>query len=297
MGNSINYKPSATINDVLAPVILTAKKGHQCSIVPLPGQSIHTGDLVCADGNRWIVTKVSLTNPIQTVANGLLCNHLFRFQIFSSEIIERWGVLDGGSYSIDNDDQITVINRECKIYLPRDSQTEKLYVNKRFAIDVIYDQHGDKQLLTYQIIGIDPASQNFDPNGHLLIYKVMSAPFVENSDNISEMICDYIAPGGVAPTPTKTMNCAITGKSKLRTGMSNTYKAVFYAEDGATQVSSVTPVWNTSSLVSGLTASQSSGSLVITAENKDSLVGEKITITLSDAGGSYNPQSISVEVV
>lgn len=296
MVEGLTYDSLATVNDVLHPVLVSKQKAHVADIVSEPGNDLHVGDIVLTGGNRWIVTEISLTNPIQTVATGLLCNHLFKFQLHSTEVYESWGVIDEGSYSLDKDTQIEVINRECKIYLPRNEYTEKLYVNKRFAIDVVHDSDGNKALLTYKIMGEDPASQNHDNQGHLLVFKVHSSEFVPNADNIDLMLCDYITTTGSSSTSGKALNCSIEGKSKLRTAMSNVYSPVFYKEDGNVD-STIIPVWKVTPIVSGITSSVDGSSFKLTAADQNSLVGTSLSLSLSDSAGLYNTSTIIVEVI
>lgn len=297
--STIGYEASAARNGVAQPLVLIGgKTPNKAKVITLPNDELFAGDIISAGMENWIIVSVSQTNPIQKVGEAWLCNQKFRFQNGTSTIIEKYGVLDNGSYSISDDKQVGVLSDKYKVYLPYDDETKKLYIDKRIATNVSYNKDGKQMLTTYKITGYDPVSKSYGQGAHLLVMPVESSPYDPVNDNITEMICDYIisSGGGDVPSPT-LLNSSISGRSTIRTGYSNTYNAVFYKADGVTVDENIVATWNVVPNINGVTIVANGNSIKISAANNDALIGEVITITLTDTGGLYNSATITVEVI
>ena len=87
-----------------------------------------------------------------------------------------------------------------KIYLPIDSDTERLYVDKRLATNVRYDANGKQILEVYKITRVDPTSQAYGKGAHLMLLHCRSDDYVAEHDSVAQRICDYIPPDTAGPS-------------------------------------------------------------------------------------------------
>ena len=91
------YVEDALRNGKEQPVLVTKTDFfYKATITAFPGDDIHAGDIFDFYGKKWIVIETKSTNVIQQVGVAWQCNHKFRFQNFTEEIHEAWGVLDDG---------------------------------------------------------------------------------------------------------------------------------------------------------------------------------------------------------
>jgi len=280
---SNHYDPEATRNGVTQGLVVTASDSmHKYRVEALPDEELYAGDLIYTHDHYWIVIETRVASPYQTIGIMWLCNHLFRWQNGTSKIIERWGVLDSGVYSStkDGDKTVETADKQYKIYLPRDNDTIKLYVDKRFATEVIYDQSLKEILNVYAITGVDPTSRSYGNNSHLLVLNARSDDYVAGRDNLTERICDYIAPTG-APYIDEPL--IITGSTKIPIGSSRMYAVD--CED---------PVWFCD-YPSGVHMYQfEDGSMMLKIDYNEELVGESFMVEATDG---MSDGSLIVEVI
>ena len=278
-------------------LVLRSEVPYRYKLVAPPNTSLLVGDSIVAFGEHWIVFRTRVADTVQITGEMWLCNHLFRWQNFNSDIIERWGVLDDGVYSstLMGDDSIKSKNKQFKILLPLDDDTRKLYVDKRLAIDKVYDSFGNEILNVYIITGYDSVADNFGTGAHLLTLNIRSDEFLRDKDSIEHLICDYISADTTTTNP-ELLTCSITGSSYIRLGTNRKYIAKFFDIDG-NEVSNITPVWTATPSLSGITAANSGNDFIVTVTDNESLSNQTITISLSDPDGLYNSSSISVDII
>ena len=304
---SVNCLSDSTRNGIRQKLVVApTKNGLKCSIMALPDEELYVGDIVYAFGGHWIVMETIITNPMEIVGIAWLCNHEFSFQNGTSTIINRWGILDSGSYSNpkEGNSQMQYINAPFKIYLPFDSDTERLYEDKRIAADTKYDSDGNVILETYTITGVQKTSKNYSNGSHLLMLACESGLYSLEKDNVALMICDYIAPITAEQPSTNGLLCTLSGRAVIGLNTRRTYEVTFYASDGTTVVDGITPSWTmTTSPSAGSDITMTQGTspnedfISIFVEDKDALIGTVITITATDADGAYITSELEVEVV
>lgn len=275
-------------------LITRSETPEKYKIVAFPDEELNVGDEIEVFGEHWIVYQVRVEDTLQK--NGIiwLCNHKFRWQNFSSDIIERWGVLDSGVYSttIKGEAEIRYKDKQFKIIFPLDDDTKKLYIDKRLAVDKVYDKFGSEILNVYQITGYDSVGESFGDGGHLLVLNIRSDEFNRDTDNIEEFICDYIAPeedviiDGV-------LDCDIVGKNEIRVGAKRVYKAVFQNDD----TNSITAVWDVVAPSSNITYEVNNNQLTLKTPDDESLIGKDVIIKLCDENGLYSPEEKSVRII
>ncbi len=277
-------------------VVTPSEAYHKYEIEAMPDEDLFVGDEIECLGEHWIVVKTRVGSPFQTIGLMWLCNYKFRWQSFTPTVIERWGVLDSGVYSTtrDGDGDLVTPDKQFKLYFPKDAETQKLFIDKRLAVEVLFDSHGKQVLNVYRITGYDSISSSYGKNGHLLVLNARSDDYVPNRDSITELICDYIAPSPAPPVQTGTIN----GPTTIRAGRSRTYTADFTVS-----------TWVCSQAMSGITLTADDDSAVLSVDLDDDLVGEIITLVaegttllpLEEEGGEPTEQvvraTLDVEVI
>lgn len=176
-------------------IVTASKQKNKCDIVAFPDEPLYAGDYIDCYGEKWIVTEVSPVNTLQLSGVMLQCNFLLRFQNGTSDIIERWAVLDSGVYSttIAGEKPVFYPNAQYKVWLPLDEDTRLLHVDKRFAVEKITDQKGDAILSVYRFTTHDGISESNGSGAHLLVMKAKSDEYKPGADNIDLMVCNYIS--------------------------------------------------------------------------------------------------------
>lgn len=291
------YEENAKRNGSKQPMLFTrGEVRYKVNVTMMPGDDIFPGDIVEAFGEHWICTETRVIDTIQKTGLLWLCNYEFKWQNFTSEIHSSYGVLDSGVYSTtkNGDEQLQYLDKQYKIYLPFNEETEKIFVDKRIATGYAYDSHGNRIMTVYSITAADHTSRSYGENAKLLILNARSSAYNAATDSLEYGICDYIAPDPISPCA-KKLDCSISGRNYLRAGGKCTLKAEFFDEYGEL-VKNVEPVWTIiGEIPEGISLVDKGDSVMVTA-TKETYVGLKAVITLTDKNNKYNIAYKEVEV-
>lgn len=262
-------------------VVTPSEAYHKYEIEALPDEPLFVGDEIECMNEHWIVVKTRVASPFQTIGLMWLCNYKFRWQSFTPDIVERWGVLDSSVYSTtrDGDGNLVTPDKQFKLYFPKDADTAKLFIDKRLAVEVIYDASGKEVLNVYRITGYDSVSSSYGQGGHLLVLNARSEDYVPSRDSIEEMICDYIAPSDTQPE----WDGNISGPSQIRAGKTRSYTADFDVE-----------TWSLESDLPGLALTPDGNTAALSVDLGDDLIGEIVTLV---ATGAIGVAKLDVEVI
>lgn len=298
---SPDYQPDALRNGVRQPMIFTrGGENHQYNVVCMPDDELFAGDLIDAFGEKWLVMEARADATTHKTGRMMQCNHLFRFQNFNSDIIEVWGIIDQSGYSstVTGSNQMQKSEEQVAMYMPYNSDTQKIFVDKRLASHVGYDKTGTLILNTYRVTSLNPASESFNHKDHLLMLKAIRDVYSESTDNIELLICDYIAPIEYPPEEpdAEFLSCHIKGTPELMLSRTRTLTPLFYQADGVTLAEGVTAVW-TYPKIAGIAFGADGNRLIMKASGDGDLIGTSFEIVLSDADGLYQPSTVTVEVV
>ena len=246
MAYALEYEHDAKINGQTKRIIARKTKGSQrYEIQSYPGETFYAGDIVECYGSSWIIIEVSANKDIYTTGIMLRCNHKFRWQNGTSEIHERWGVLDTGVYSttVKETETQTELNKQYRIYLPLDDETRKLYIGKRIATGIMKDSSLRDVLTVYRTTEFDDSSENYGEDA-LLVLKCVSDQYNPLVDNFKERICDYIQPSPTPP-PVETFNAKIvySGDATIRIAGGGKTFGVEYTNLLGQEVVDVTTTW------------------------------------------------------
>lgn len=222
--DSVNLVKDAKRNGVYQKIIVTpGAESYKCNVMAFPGEDLFTGDLLEFKGHHWIVIERPSSSVMQFSGVAWECNHLFKFQTFDGNIVERWGVIDSGQYSTDvyNGTMLTYTNSQYRLYMQYDDSTREIFIDKRLAVAKITDQNGKQILDVYKVTDVDPVTQSYG-GGHLLALRAVSDAYDPMKDSIEHMICDYVS----VETESHEEQPAVTilGDDKIRAGFSRQYK-------------------------------------------------------------------------
>lgn len=252
-------------------------------IVAFPGEDLAVGDEIEVFGEHWIVYQIRVEDTLQK--NGIiwLCNHKFRWQNFALDIVEKWGVLDSGVYSttIRGEAEIKYKDKQFKIILPLDNDTKELYVDKRLAVDKVFDSFGNEILNVYQITGYDAVADSFGKDGHLLTLNVRSDEFNRDLDNVEELICNYKDRSKIQ----NGVNCEISGSDFIRIGTNRKYSVIFTNDEG-NSVESSNILWTISPDSFGVYLEPDEQYVRIIVPDDESLMGNILNLSASSDIGS-----------
>ena len=297
--SSPSYQPTAKCNGITKPMLAVRESTQICKISLFPEDTMCIGDIVTCYGENWLVMELYKDEFGLVSGEMWLCNHLFRFQNNSSEIIERYGVVDDGTYSNLSEKSITTADAKYSIYMPLDEQTEKIYIDKRFSIGTMYDQNQEKILQVMKVTWIDKINQNVGDGSHLLKLQVSNDIYNKETDNLSQMLCNYIDSNEEHINDESKENTEglilINGKETIRIGSSREYTASLVDANGNSIEEEIELVWTINSTKIEFESNQST--CKITVPFDDSLIGEEITLSVKDKENRYLACDKVIEVI
>ncbi len=286
-------------NGIVQPLLLTrGGEQHSYNVICRPGDELFAGDLIDAFGSKWIVMEARADSTTHKKGVMYQCNKLFRFQHFSPDIIERWGIVDisGYSSSFNSDTQMQHSSEQVAIYLPYDEETAKIYVDKRLPSHVGYDQFGDKILFSFKITGTNPVSESYNDGDHLLMLKAERFLYAQDKDNLELEICDYIQSGDDLEDPPASdiqLHCEIMGGTAIRIGGTRIYKAVFTDSDGHA-IDGVNCTWSVDG--DGANYVVTDDGIKVSIAYNTALIGNDIIIHAAASDLTCSPAEYRVEV-
>lgn len=269
----------------------------------LPNKTYSTGYLIDYANYKWLITDINEDSEVYQSGELKQCNHLFRFQNNTSEILECWGVVENPySTSLEENKVMTVRGNKLKAFIPYNNDTKNIFIDKRLFMEAGRNSNGKEIPIVYQVVDIVTATENYG-NGKIIAITLEIVGANEN-DSLSEKIADYISPETQPTQPDTSVelfNCVVSGSDILKAGgSSRKYEAIFYQSDGITIDTTIIPVWNIVSCMGNedyYHTSVDENCIYISADDNDSIIGDKITLQLSDSVGLYNSAEFYVEVV
>ena len=301
MRTSVHYRADALRNGVAQPLLVSpTETRYKYNLSALPGDDLYPGDIISVGGEQLLVQQTRCLADSYTTGLGWVCNLELRFQTFDGKLCKRQAVLESGVYSgtIGQTEELRYLNREYNLWLPWDEDSDQLYIDKRLAVDTMYDQKGQLIVDAYRITGRSRLGKGaYGRGAHLLCLTLKSSEDRHDKDRPDLLVCDYVEPedsDGSGDDSPALLRCDISGRKRIRLGSSRTYSPVFYGRDGS-RVEGIDAAW-TYTCPAGISASVEAGQLTLSAGGDDSLLGSEITITLGDKEGAYAPCSMKVEV-
>lgn len=300
--NSPALQSNATRNGVKQPILAVRWKTKECKVTARLGDELYAGDILDLFNEKFLVMETYIDECEILRGKAYLCNHLFRFQNGKdATIIERYGVIDDGSYSSKDDKQIPTEVGSYKVYMPLDSDTDKIFKGKRFAIGVGYDKELKQTLTVVKVNWIDKKSNNLGDGSHLLAMRTERDEYQEGNDSITQSICNFIeTDNGEEPViPTTKPRCIISGADGLRTGTSREYSVTVEGDNGdAIDIADKAFAWACSASETVThSISEDTKRLTVNVPKSASLSGETISLSVVDIDEEYETGVKVVEVL
>ena len=295
MVESTAYRDDVIVEGVNTPMIAACRDNKTCNIRALPGSDLHIGDRVECMGEEWIIIELFIDQL--GIYHGVMwiCNSSLRFQNNSTQINVRRCIVDDGSYMrLTRNFAVYVPQNTYTVYVAYDDEVKKLYVDKRISFGTSYDSDGNEVLEVYKITGIDVQSDNYGTGSHLVTMKVQRDVYNPGTDSIETMICDCFNTPHEEDTPSTTGSSLISGRDYVRIGTTRKFVASFY-DDSGNEVFDAVAVWNVS-CADSISVIADGNTLSISIPLIDDLVGDQITIVLSDEAHKYGSYEKKVQV-
>ncbi len=297
---SAGYQSDTLVNGEAMPLIVTRDGTNKCNVTVPTGSDLNIGDLVYVYDEYWLCMEAYTDEYSVRYAVIWICNHLLRFQKHSLDIVETPMILDDGSYSSASEKSIVVADSKYDCYVSLTDDTRELFIDKRFALDIILDSNGEDSLLVDKITFLDAKTKNLGKGSHLLAFNIESDLYNPTTDSIKQRICDYTEPSEEddddAGDATSGGLITISGRDTLRIGTTRTYTATVTDESGET-VEDVELSWSIDGDTTGITLTYDGSEATITVDADDELVGNSFTIICEDVDGTYTSGSKTVEVI
>ena len=177
------------VRDVL---VVSTKSLNKKTIISKPDETFEYGNIIYAYKKYWLITDMDEKDTLYTKGVATLCNHTLRWQNFDGKIVDQHCVIERPySTTTEQNQLISVSNKEYKIYVPDNSNTRKLYLDKRLMLEIATDKDGNQLPLIYKITSFDGLAKGHE-DAHLKILNVEQDVYNPSADNPSLMIADYI---------------------------------------------------------------------------------------------------------
>lgn len=297
--NSAAYQDDALVNGESQPMVATRKGTRKCNFTLIPGDNICIGDLVYVFNEYWLCIELYIDEYGMKYGELWMCNQIFRYQDHDLNTIEKYAILDDGSYTSGADKPLLVTDNSFNCYISLDDESKALFVDKRLAIGVVYDSKGEPILEVGKIKWIDAKSRNFGEGSHLMLFGINDDAYNPETDNIDELICDYKVINEtpeVEPTPEEDGVLAIEGRSTMRIGSGRTYEVKAINSNGDTVTPPTDVTWSIEPDIPGVSLKPDGCSCLVSIKEDDNLSGESFVLKCSTTEGKYHDGEIQVEV-
>ena len=243
-------------------------------VCSLPDETFNAGQYVEWADTMWLIVSCDWDKEVYTYGKMQQCNWLMKWQNADGEIIERWAVVNPASKYSNGEKSavvITIPSNNYIVYLPNDSETLALPVDKRIFVD--FNVTSPK---CYEITRIDTVTMSYDGtplpryDGKGCVLLVLTeCLYNSDTDRIDLMLCDYINPDNL-PQPSSPIEITYSGSPEIRIGGRKT----FVTDVPVTFSLIAADMWKDKILLTQI----NDHSCKITADNESAMVGANIKI-------------------
>ena len=199
-------------------------------VCSLPDETFDAGQYVEWADTMWLMVSCDWDKEVYTYGKMQQCNWLMKWQNSDGNVIERWAVINPASKYSNGEKSaavITIPSNNYIVYLPNDSETLALPVDKRIFVD--FNVISPK---CYEITRIDTVTMSYDGtplpryDGKGCVLLVLTeCLYNSDTDRIDLILCDYIDPDSI-PRPTVPIEITYSGNPEIRIGGRKTFKVV-----------------------------------------------------------------------
>ena len=243
-------------------------------VCSLPDETFNAGQYVEWADTMWLIVSCDWDKEVYTYGKMQQCNWLMKWQNTNGKIIERWAVVNPASKYSNGEKSavvITIPSNNYIVYLPNDSETLALPVDKRIFVD--FNVTSPK---CYEITRIDTVTMSYDGtpvpryDGKGCVLLVLTeCLYNSDTDRIDLMLCDYIAPESL-PQPSSPIEITYSGSPEIRIGGRKT----FSTDVPVTFSLIAADMWKDKIKITQM----NDHSCKITADNESAMVGANIKI-------------------
>lgn len=243
-------------------------------VCSLPDETFNAGQYVEWADTMWLIVSCDWDKEVYTYGKMQQCNWLMKWQNTNGKIIERWAVVNPASKYSNGEKSavvITIPSNNYIVYLPNDSETLALPVDKRIFVD--FNVTSPK---CYEITRIDTVTMSYDGtplpryDGKGCVLLVLTeCLYNSDTDRIDLMLCDYINPESL-PQPSSPIEITYSGSPEIRIGGRKT----FSTDVPVTFSLIAADMWKDKIKITQM----NDHSCKITADNESAMVGANIKI-------------------
>ena len=243
-------------------------------VCSLPDETFNAGQYVEWADTMWLIVSCDWNKEVYTYGKMQQCNWLMKWQNTNGKIIERWAVVNPASKYSNGEKSavvITIPSNNYIVYLPNDSETLALPVDKRIFVD--FNVTSPK---CYEITRIDTVTMSYDGtplpryDGKGCVLLVLTeCLYNSDTDRIDLMLCDYINPESL-PQPSSPIEITYSGSPEIRIGGRKT----FSTDVPVTFSLIAADMWKDKIKITQM----NDHSCKITADNESAMVGANIKI-------------------
>lgn len=298
--NSVAYQKDATRNGASQSLAAVRKDTNKINVTAIDGDELYIGDLIYVFKEYWICVKAYTDEYGMRYGELWLCNQILNYQDSQGKIIHKNIILDDGSYSKKTDNDIPVTSNTYTCYMPIDEDSKHIFIDKRFALDTIYNSFGEKILDVGRVAWIDTRSNNFGDGSHLMTFGLSDDVYNAETDNIEKLICDYIQE---KPQTQDNENSVVTainivGRENMRVGTRRTYHASIIKENGVSEKLTQNIFWEIKEGQKGINAiPQENGDCLVEVPFDENLIGSTFILSCNDTSGKYNVGNKKLAVI
>ncbi len=296
---STAYQEGALRNGQPQPIVASRLETKKCKISVAPDGEMNIGDLIYVFNEYWLCMELYTDEYGLTYGEIWMCNHKFHYQDHDLNCIEKYAIIDDGSYSKGNDKAIPVTDNSYTCYVSLDDESSALYVDKRLAIDVVIDAKGEEILEVGKIVWLDTKSKNFGEGSHLLAFGLNDDVYNKEYDSIELMICDYKTEENTSENIANEDGgyLTISGRDNIRIGTGRTYRASIIKADGNSEEITFDVEWSIVDAPNGVLIEAKGNECILHIPLEDELIGTTLQIECKDLSGVYATGNKEVAVI
>lgn len=273
-------------------IINTGTQPYYKKFRSLPNHHIQSGDYVEWANSFWLVKTADFDEELYI--DGMLqqCNYVLKWQDEDLNIIERHAVTQGATAyntGLSETQLITIGYNQLLVLISFDKDTKKLTREKRFFVT-----NSSNDIRPYRITSFDTTTNVYNGQGYISM--MLSEDQIQNDDNLELLICNYHSKED--EDVVSESRCEINYKStNIKSGYKKgtTFTALFYVNGNL--VDNVIPKWEINcNFLDELNIVKEENKLTISLDNDD-LIGQYISISLTNEEGNYKADELLLEVV
>lgn len=267
-------------------VIINSNEFNVKKIYIMPDDDISLGQIIEWNNGFWLVTNLDSDQEIQRKGIIQQCNLKLRFQLFDSIIYEQWCVVsdydvESVSTAVYNGRVIKVPSGKTHILMPYNNITKQLHKDKRIITEKEFSIDNKEIGIVYKIEGFNSQKSDYGL-GKIIDIGLTRDIYSPTLDNLDEMICDYISVNNndtIMP-----IKCNIIGSKEIRINSTEKFSPIFLSDNN--EEIKLMPIWDVRHSNS-CTFENIENELYISVDDNINLIGEEITILLSDDTKKY----------